>query len=751
MDRAAFLLILTVLAACSLCAAPKLPDVKEALAARTDVWGDLAMKQPNGASYEFFADLIPPLKYVNADFRHYPIVLSAPGGELAKFIFVSNGSAINAPAKLNTWHANIGTYVSFHVGSSMAPFGADHKTLEGPHYVDGYLPIVRNRYKHDGAVVDQEVFAAVESGYAKTGSAFVRFSGKGQMRARFAGPGAEYREAANGVLLNKDGQAVCRYSKAWKWDPATADFVCELRPNQPAFLVIFTKPADLKTDEQLSAERYDAQRKLCTKEWQSVLDRGVKLETPEPIVNNAWRSLVIGTYMILKGDALNYSWGNQYECQYEAECGDAAIALLQFGQADDVRRMLVPLLDFQQGGLLYHNAAFKLQLLEQYYWLTDDKNTLRTYRPRWTKELAIITEGREKESGLLPKERYCGDIGDQVYTLNANANSWRGLRDLVPILQAMGEKDESERVARIADEYRQVILKAVDASIDRTIDPPFVPVALFGAEKACPDITSSMLCAYWNLMIPYVLGSGVFPDSSGISQSIVRYIQEHGGVIMGMTRFDQHSGLFANEKGLDDLYGLRYTMTMLRHDDPERSVVSFYGKLAHGLTRDTFICGEGSSLVSSDGIGRDSYLPPSSSGNGFFLQTLRRLMVQDWDIDDNGVPETLRLMFATPRRWLEDGKSIKFSNAPTAFGKLSIEMRSDLKHGQVIAKLTAPVDKPKSMQLRARVPDGWKVVSASRGKTNLPADPQGTVDITGMTGRVIIKFVVSPVKQTAGG
>ena len=58
-------------------ASPQLPSVQEMIASRTDVWGDAAMRQPNGASYEFFENLLPPLRWVNTDFRHYPIVLSA--------------------------------------------------------------------------------------------------------------------------------------------------------------------------------------------------------------------------------------------------------------------------------------------------------------------------------------------------------------------------------------------------------------------------------------------------------------------------------------------------------------------------------------------------------------------------------------------------------------------------------------------------------------------------------------------------
>ena len=52
--------------------------LQEAIDARTDVWGDAAMSQPDGANYEFFADLMPPVRWTDAEFRHYPIVLAAP-------------------------------------------------------------------------------------------------------------------------------------------------------------------------------------------------------------------------------------------------------------------------------------------------------------------------------------------------------------------------------------------------------------------------------------------------------------------------------------------------------------------------------------------------------------------------------------------------------------------------------------------------------------------------------------------------
>src|SRR5262249_60242741 len=65
--------------------------------ASTGVGGEPPRRQPDGPSYEFFKDLLPPVRYVNTAFRHYPIVLSAPAAPV-KARWVSNGGAVNARA-----------------------------------------------------------------------------------------------------------------------------------------------------------------------------------------------------------------------------------------------------------------------------------------------------------------------------------------------------------------------------------------------------------------------------------------------------------------------------------------------------------------------------------------------------------------------------------------------------------------------------------------------------------------------------
>jgi hypothetical protein len=123
---------------------------------------------------------------------------------------------------------------------------------------------------------------------------------------------------------------------------------------------------------------------------------------------------------------------------------------------------------------------------------------------------------------------------------------------------------------------------------------------------------------------------------------------------------------------------------------------------------------------------------------------LRYLLVQDLDLNDDGRPETLRLGFATPRRWLEDGKRIRIENAPTAFGRVSYSVESRLRIEEVIADVDLPVrNKPERCLFRLRLPDGWKIVQAKCKDAVLSVDGTGTIDLTAFSGRQMIRYVIA--------
>ncbi|MDA0746120.1 MAG: hypothetical protein O2954_06335 [bacterium] len=719
-------------------------SVEDVVLAKRDVWGEAAMAQENGPSYAFFERLLPPIRYVNTTFRHCPIVLGAPGA-LCKARYVSNGSGINLSAEGGHGWKDVGFPITLRVGRREVLYGAFPERLDGSRYAEGYLPIVQSRYEDAGCVYAQEVFASVDPALAESGVVFVKFSlvegTAGDLTAHVKWQGRkEFSEAG---LCDDAGRTLVQQDGSWRWDGAWNFLKTSITQERPAYLAVFTEPKEVPEAKALDAEEYERQRQACVERWEEVLGRGMRVEVPEAMVNHAWQSLVVGNYQMLRDDALCYSAHNQYEKLYVSEGGDAIRSLLLWGHVEDGRRMILPLLDYTRKGLEYHQAGFKLQLLAHYFWLTKDVSFVHEQKERWAAQVERILEHREQESGLFPRERYCGDVPTFVYSLNSNANGWRGLRDAAAMLAEVGEAEEAERLLGIASEFREKILAAVEKSESK--DPPFIPVALFGEERVYEELTADKAGSYWNLMAPYILDSRVFGVGRDREQEMLDYLHEHGGICMGMIRCRPNMEFWVNKSNVNNLYGLRYTMALLRKDHVDRALVSFYGKLAQGMSRDTFLDGEASCLVPADPFGRQVFLPPNSAANAYFLWMLRYLLVQDWDLDDDGKPDTLRLMFATPRRWLADGETIRIVDAPTAFGKVSVRMVSRLSEGEIVAEVDLPERCADRILLRARVPDGWCVDTAQVEGVLVEVDERGTVDLSGRVGKRTVLFRVQPI------
>lgn len=738
------LLLLMVFNACLPVAAgdevKRLHSAKEMAASRQDVWGQAALRQPGGPSFEFFKDLLPPLRYVNTAFRHYPIVLSAPKSRI-KARWVSNGSAVNARANQKPMWREVGFPVHFHLGDKAKAFGEDPQRLCGPRYTDGCLPILRIAYKEGETTYEQEAFAPVRGVLAEHGAVALRFTVRGapgSIQARLHREGA--LNASQRAIRDGDGRGLVLFDSGWNWMEGKKELRVRLQPGQTAVLLILTQPLPPPLPT-FGATYYEDERKACVDCWQALLQRGVKLEVPEPIVNNAWRSLIVGQFLIAVGDRMHYSAGNAYDHLYEAECGDAVRSLLLYGFTQDAWGMIGPLLEFQRQATRFHVAGHKLQLLAHYYWLTRDAAGIRRVEHSWKPVVDLIVNNRRKSNGLLPPDRYAGDIKQQVISLSSNANCWRGLRDMAAVLADIGEEDQARRLVRQAGDFRTAILKAVAKSERRDSRPPFIPISLLADEQPYDMLTATRKGSYYDLMAPYVLGSGVFAPDSERETWMIDYLRMHGGLAMGMIRSTPHQGQFNNEPGVNVLYGLRYMLTLLRRDDREHALAGFYGQLAQGMTRDTFIGGEGTRFLHGDRLGRSMYLPPNSASNAMFLTTLRYLLIQDWE-GNEGKPQTLRLLYAAPRRWLEDGSVVKVERAPTRWGTISFRVDSRLSRGEVLMHIAAPHRLPAHWSVRLPLPAGWKVVAANVGDTELSLGKDDVADLAGQSGRFTLRFQV---------
>jgi hypothetical protein len=113
----------------------KLPTLKQAIGSKVDLYGNLAISQKNGPSYEFFENILPPPRYVNADFRYYPMVLSAPQARV-KARLISNGSGINLRGGSRSWR-DVGLPITFRVGPDEFIFGSLSERVTSPQWLEG--------------------------------------------------------------------------------------------------------------------------------------------------------------------------------------------------------------------------------------------------------------------------------------------------------------------------------------------------------------------------------------------------------------------------------------------------------------------------------------------------------------------------------------------------------------------------------------------------------------------------------------
>ena len=167
-------------------------------------------------------------------------------------------------------------------------------------------------------------------------------------------------------------------------------------------LAVLTRPLPPPLALHSSRVFHERSGSACLGRWKAWLGRGSALTIPEPVVQDAWRSLVVGNFLIAVGDRMHYSAGNAYDHLYEAECGDATRALMLYGFADEARRMVMPMLEFNRQATRFHVAGHKLQLLAHYYWVTRDAEALRAWEPIWGPVIEFIVSSRRRRTACCP-------------------------------------------------------------------------------------------------------------------------------------------------------------------------------------------------------------------------------------------------------------------------------------------------------------------------------------------------------------
>ena len=173
---------------------------------------------------------------------------------------------------------------------------------------------------------------------------------------------------------------------------------------------------------------------------------------------------------------------------------------------------------------------------------------------------------------------------------------------------------------------------------------------------------------------------------------------------------------------------------MLQHDFTREYLLLLYSLMAHQYTRGTWTAPETRSLEPKQ------YTAPYCSPAQMTVPLLTRWMLVFEEPD----ADVVWLTKATPRSWLEEGKTIAVSNAPTRWGALSFSLHSQLQTGTIEARVAAPSTPPSArIKLRLRVPAGHQIRSVTaNGKPWDQFDGEDETVIVPLAGKRPVELTI---------
>jgi hypothetical protein len=289
----------------------------------------------------------------------------------------------------------------------------------------------------------------------------------------------------------------------------------------------------------------------------------------------------------------------------------------------------------------------------------------------------------------------------------------RGLRDLG---RAWEKTREAERKSwgRSLQKTAVDLEKDIQASLARSLVKQTAPVcipAIAGGQPFDEALAGDRLAPemYSDRSYVEMLFSG------NLTREQVRMIQDyrstHNDMILGMPSIVSRG----DGKKLDGYLLYAHAYGLIQHDFIREYLLLLNSMMAHHYTRGSWTATE---VRDIDPNGA-SYPYATPAQVVVPLMTRWMLVFED--------PQTgeLWLTKGIPRSWLENGKEISVSAAPTRYGPIAFQVASDLSNKRVEARLdlpTAPIGA--KIHLRLRAPEGNQISSVTvDGNSSRDFDP----------------------------
>jgi hypothetical protein len=486
-----------------------------------------------------------------------------------------------------------------------------------------------------------------------------------------------------------------------------------------------------KAAVDVDAAEFQAKETEVAAHWEKLLAPASLMDIPDRRVAEAYRAWF--AYSMLNTDMVNgfpepHDGAGFYEEMFGWSVTLHATVLDEYGFSGHAERILDSQLHFQKPDGSYTQACgltdpgALLAGLARHYEVTGDKAWLRRVSPNIIKLCAWLAEMRKsapKDGPLrgLIKFRPYNDYQDP--TFNYLGNSWcaKGMRDIAAALKGVGIP-EGETYAAEGTAYCKDVLNSMETTaFDRD---GMTHLEMEPDTQRLFKLSKYRGGDYYGLLASNVLETELIPPDDKRTAWIVDMLEKKGGIIAGLAEF---SG------GMDHAYTYGYLLNALKHDDPRKALLGFWSMLAYGMTRDTYSPVE----ITLFQTGENHLTLPHLFSCTEQLRLLRNLLIREEG-------DTLWLGQGIPRAWLEPGKHVGATAAPTSFGPVTYRIDAEA-DGTMRARIDPPTRRvPATIKLRLRHPEGRKIASA---EASGPADFEAageTITLKGLAAPIDLRI-----------
>ena len=533
--------------------------------------------------------------------------------------------------------------------------------------------------------------------------------------------------------------------------------------------VVPGRPLPVTEQEKLRDLPYEQLHDSTVKYWKDRLAEGMQVEIPDPHVQSLFNATLQHFLLAMTKDGKRQEHYPNTAMLYYGSIGSESSPIIQ---SLDMRGLharaesclnawlstqgdSMPAGDYasKEGGFYHYWPNYTscqggvLWALAEHYLYTRDQDWLRRVAPQVVAGCDFIIRERKRTMKELPGGRRqlwyglapagcVADMRDWEYSFMLNAYFHLGLKKSAQVLQDV-DPENARRIEAEARDYLETIRRALKESValspvTRLRDGTSVPsvpsyVGLRGLSTDVKDSVDPDLrhgYAYDSTAGPFHLlkGEVVAPGESEVTW-MLNYLEDRFFMftpLRSRVDLDELSSDWFNLGGFEKLqpYYVHYQDAYLQRDQIPNFLRGFFNTLA--------AISDPQTLTFQEELDFGGAQPHKTHEEGWFFHQLRHMLVMEMEND-------LFLAAGTPRQWLEDGKKIGVTRAPTYFGEISYRIESFANQGRIEAAVRLPTRRqPANLYLRLRHPKqaqlkrvkandrAWEGFDAARERIKLP-------------------------------